>query len=186
VYQRVFASKSAERLLIQHTRAPRNVITDSVEFCLSSSSSSLGMGSTARESVLKNYTNSFLAADGDDAIRDRGVVCMGYCWPSEHLGAPWRSGLSAAPLFLVGALLAALVVWLELCSIPSFRRILVYVCVGCRRVLRRPAHKTGAKASSLPGASAFQSEGRLRVKALNRCAIAPVRAGGFATSTLSI
>ena len=36
-----------------------------------------------RESVLKYYTNSFLAVDGDDAIRDRGVVCMGYRWPSE-------------------------------------------------------------------------------------------------------
>jgi pimeloyl-ACP methyl ester carboxylesterase len=84
-----------------------------------------------RESVLKYYTNSFLAVDGDEAIRDRGVVCMGYRWPSEHMGAPWRSGLSAAPLFLVGVLLAALVVfwyvnfWLELCSIPSFLRILI-------------------------------------------------------------
>jgi pimeloyl-ACP methyl ester carboxylesterase len=84
-----------------------------------------------RDSVLKYYTNSFLAVDGDEAIRDRGVVCMGYRWPSEHMGAPWRSGLSAAPLFLVGILLAALVVfwyvnfWLELCSIPSFLRIVI-------------------------------------------------------------
>src|SRR5262249_25362643 len=84
-----------------------------------------------RESVLKYYTNSFLAVDDDDAIRDRGVVCMGYRWPSEHMGTPWRSGLSAAPLFLVGVLLAALVAfwyvnfWLELCSIPSIVRILI-------------------------------------------------------------
>ena len=84
-----------------------------------------------RESVLKYYTNSFLAVDGDDAIRDRGVVCMGYRWPSEHMGTPWRSGLSAAPLFLVGVLLVALVVfwyvnfWIELCSIPRFFRILI-------------------------------------------------------------
>jgi pimeloyl-ACP methyl ester carboxylesterase len=84
-----------------------------------------------RESVLKYYTNSFLAVDDDDAIRDRGVVCMGYRWPSEHMGTPWRSGLSAAPLFLVGVLLVALLAfwyvnfWLELCSIPSFVRILI-------------------------------------------------------------
>jgi hypothetical protein len=79
-----------------------------------------------RESVLKYYTDSFLAVDCDDAIRDRGVVCMGYRWPSEHMGAPWRSGLSAAPLFLGCVLVVALVIvwyvnfWLELCSIPSF------------------------------------------------------------------
>src|SRR5262245_1318599 len=84
-----------------------------------------------RESVLKYYTNSFLAVDDDDAIRDRGVVCMGYRWPSEHMGTPWRSGLSAAPLFLVGVLLAALLAfWYvnfcrELCSIPSFVRFLI-------------------------------------------------------------
>jgi hypothetical protein len=91
-----------------------------------------------RESVLKYYTNSFLAVDGDDAIRDRGVVCMGYRWPSEHMGTPWRSGLSAAPLFLVGVLLVALVVfwyvnfWIELCSIPRFFRILITAVHGDR------------------------------------------------------
>jgi pimeloyl-ACP methyl ester carboxylesterase len=84
-----------------------------------------------RDSVLKYYTNSFLTVDNDNAIQGRGVVCMGYRWPSEHMGAPWRSGLSAAPLFLLGFLLVALVAvwyvnfWLELCSIPNFLRILI-------------------------------------------------------------
>jgi hypothetical protein len=56
---------------------------------------------------------------------------MGYRWPSEHMGTPWRSGLSAAPWFLIVVLLVALFVfwlvnfWFDICSIPSFFRILI-------------------------------------------------------------
>jgi pimeloyl-ACP methyl ester carboxylesterase len=59
---------------------------------------------TPRESALKTYANSFLAANDDPEVVKSGVVCVGYRWPSEAAGTPWRSALTAAPWFLIGVL----------------------------------------------------------------------------------
>jgi pimeloyl-ACP methyl ester carboxylesterase len=82
-----------------------------------------------REAVLSTYTKSFLSVNQDAAIHNRGVVCIGYRWPSERMGTPWRSGLAAAPLFLIGTLFVALCAVffvnfvLDICGIWSFARI---------------------------------------------------------------
>ncbi len=82
-----------------------------------------------RKAVVKTYTQSFLAVNGDDAIHDRGVVCIGYRWPSERIGSPWRSGLTATPLFLLIILVLAIgAVYLvnfafDLCDIARWLRI---------------------------------------------------------------
>ena len=62
-----------------------------------------------RPTVLKSFTRSFLAVNDDAAIHDHGVVCMGYRWPSEHMFWPWKSGIAAAPFFLIGVLVVALI-----------------------------------------------------------------------------
>jgi pimeloyl-ACP methyl ester carboxylesterase len=86
---------------------------------------------TPRESALEIYRKSFLAVNGDAAIHNRGVVCMGYRWPSERIGKPWRSGFDSAPLFLLWVLFIALgaVIFtnfvLDLCKLPDGLRILI-------------------------------------------------------------
>ena len=61
-----------------------------------------------RDAVLETYKKSFLAVNQDTAIHGRGVVCVGYRWPSERVGTPWPSALWAAPWFLLGTLFVAL------------------------------------------------------------------------------
>jgi pimeloyl-ACP methyl ester carboxylesterase len=84
-----------------------------------------------RDAVLKTYEKSFLAVNQDRAIIGKGVVCVGYRWPSERIGTPWQSALRAAPLFLIGSLFAALgAVYfvnfvLDLCGLAKSGRIAV-------------------------------------------------------------
>ena len=54
-----------------------------------------------RDAVLNTYAQSFQTVNGDKALHDRGVVCVGYRWPSERMGTPWRSGFAASPIFLL-------------------------------------------------------------------------------------
>jgi hypothetical protein len=61
-----------------------------------------------RDAVLETYKKSFLAVNQDTAIHGRGVVCVGYRWPSERMGTPWPSALTAAPWFLLGTLFVSL------------------------------------------------------------------------------
>jgi pimeloyl-ACP methyl ester carboxylesterase len=64
--------------------------------------------------VLETYTAAALAINGDDKIRaDDGLVCVGYRWPSEKMGTPWRGTWDAMPtlptwLFYAGTALAVL------------------------------------------------------------------------------
>jgi Alpha/beta hydrolase of unknown function (DUF900) len=64
--------------------------------------------------VLETYTAAALAINGDDSIRaDDGLVCVGYRWPSEKMGTPWRGTWDAMPtlptwLFYAGTALAVL------------------------------------------------------------------------------
>ena len=84
-----------------------------------------------RDAVLKTYAQSFQSVNGDKALHDRGVVCVGYRWPSERMGTPWRSGFAASPIFLLGTLFTALAAVylvnfvLELCEIARVIRLLV-------------------------------------------------------------
>lgn len=81
-----------------------------------------------REAVLKSFTRSFIAVNEDEAIKEAGVVCVGYRWPSEKMGAPARSGLKAAPVFLLVVVAAALAIGVlvnfvfDLCAIPEALR----------------------------------------------------------------
>lgn len=59
---------------------------------------------TPRQNALETFTRSFLAVNEDSAVVDSGVVCVGYRWPSEAVGTPWRSAFTAAPWFLIGVL----------------------------------------------------------------------------------
>ena len=48
--------------------------------------------------VLKMYTSAALAIQRDTHIRAReGLVCVGYRWPSEKMGMPWRGTWDALP-----------------------------------------------------------------------------------------
>ena len=69
--------------------------------------------------------------NGDKALHDRGVVCVGFRWPSERMGTPWRSGFAASPIFLLITLFAAIAAVyfvnfvLELCDVARIVRILI-------------------------------------------------------------
>ncbi len=84
-----------------------------------------------RPTVLKSLTRSFLAVNVDQALYDHGVICMGYRWPSEHMFRPWKSGIAAAPFFLIGVLAAALIAFylvnfvFDLCGFSWFIRVLL-------------------------------------------------------------
>jgi pimeloyl-ACP methyl ester carboxylesterase len=62
--------------------------------------------------VLKTYTAAALAVNRDQAIQRRnGLVCLGYRWPSEKIGQPWRGTWDALPtlptwILYLGAALA--------------------------------------------------------------------------------
>jgi len=48
--------------------------------------------------VLKMYTSAALAIERDPHIRTKeGLVCVGYRWPSESMGMPWRGTWDALP-----------------------------------------------------------------------------------------
>ncbi len=48
--------------------------------------------------VLKLYSRIAGAIHADSAIiKDRGLVCVGYRWPSEKMGTPWPSCAAALP-----------------------------------------------------------------------------------------
>src|SRR4051812_5957303 len=48
--------------------------------------------------VLKMYTSAALAIERDREIHSRGgLVCVGYRWPSEKMGMPWRGTWDALP-----------------------------------------------------------------------------------------
>jgi pimeloyl-ACP methyl ester carboxylesterase len=84
-----------------------------------------------RDAVLNTYAQSFQSVNGDKALHDRGVVCVGYRWPSERMGTPWRSGFAASPIFLLLTLCAALAsvyfvnFVLELCEVARIVRMLI-------------------------------------------------------------
>jgi hypothetical protein len=84
-----------------------------------------------RDAVLKTYAQSFRSVNDDKTLHDRGVVCVGYRWPSERMGTPWRSGLAASPIFLLGTLFTALAAVyfvnfvLELCEVARIIRMVV-------------------------------------------------------------
>lgn len=96
---------------------------------------------TPRDNALVTYRRSFVAVNEDDALRDRGLVCIGFRWPSEAMGTPWRSGLSAAPIFLLGVLFAALVVvylvnfHFEICHWWKFARVAVTAVAAMMAVI---------------------------------------------------
>jgi pimeloyl-ACP methyl ester carboxylesterase len=89
-----------------------------------------------RETVINSFAKSFKAA-----IRNRGLVCVSYRWPSEHMGTPWLSGWSAAPVFLLGLLVCALAAvyvvnfQFELCSIPKYWRIFITAVTSTMAVI---------------------------------------------------
>jgi hypothetical protein len=75
-------------------------------------------------SVLKMYTGAAMAIERDAKIKDRkGLVCIGYRWPSEKIGQPWLGTWDALPTFptwllytgivltIVGVLLFDLAPW---------------------------------------------------------------------------
>jgi esterase/lipase superfamily enzyme len=48
--------------------------------------------------VLRTYADAAKAIVEDDDIRSRsGLVCVGYRWPSESMGMPWRATWAALP-----------------------------------------------------------------------------------------
>ena len=48
--------------------------------------------------VLRMYTSAAMAIQRDEKIRTRqGLVCVGYRWPSEKMGSPWRGTWDALP-----------------------------------------------------------------------------------------
>jgi hypothetical protein len=48
--------------------------------------------------VLRMYTGATMAVEADGAIRGRrGLVCIGYRWPSEKMGTPFRGSWDALP-----------------------------------------------------------------------------------------
>ena len=48
--------------------------------------------------ALAAYAGASQAIENDPQICNRsGLVCVGYCWPSERMGQPWRGTLDALP-----------------------------------------------------------------------------------------
>ncbi|MBM3576875.1 MAG: alpha/beta hydrolase [Alphaproteobacteria bacterium] len=96
---------------------------------------------TPRDKVLETYRKSFVAVNEDDELQGRGVVCVGYRWPSESMGTPWRTGLNAAPFFLLGILFASLAaVYLvnfrfEICEWGKFWRVAVTAITATMAVI---------------------------------------------------
>ncbi|CCJ08367.1 alpha/beta hydrolase [Methylocystis sp. SC2] len=96
---------------------------------------------TPRDRVLDTYQKSFLAVSEDAELQGRGLVCVGYRWPSEAMGTPWRSGLQAAPLFLIGVLFTALAAvylvnfYFEICDWWTFARVAITAITAAMAVV---------------------------------------------------
>jgi hypothetical protein len=61
-----------------------------------------------QKAVLRSYARAFEVAANDGSISARrGLVCLGYRWPSEKMWQPFATLLSAAPVFLIGLFLFA-------------------------------------------------------------------------------
>jgi hypothetical protein len=53
-----------------------------------------------QKAVFAAHAEASRAIESDPAICNRaGLVCVGYQWPSEKMGAPWRATLAALPSF---------------------------------------------------------------------------------------
>src|SRR5271155_4021115 len=53
--------------------------------------------------VLSWFASASAAIEADDClVRRPGLVCVGYRWPSEHMGQPLRGTVSASPALLSG------------------------------------------------------------------------------------
>ncbi|MGD9544059.1 MAG: hypothetical protein AB7F41_02215 [Methylocystis sp.] len=96
---------------------------------------------TPRKKVLDTFKESFIALNADDALKNQGLVCVGYRWPSEAMGTPWRSGLSAAPWFLVGILFVSLAAvylvnfYFEICDWPKFAGVIATAVTATMAVI---------------------------------------------------
>ena len=96
---------------------------------------------TPRKKVLETFKEFFIALNDDDALKNRGLVCIGYRWPSEAMGTPWRSGLNAAPLFLLGILFVSLAaVYLvnfsfEICDWWKLTRVVVTAVTAAMAII---------------------------------------------------
>ncbi|MBI5314082.1 MAG: alpha/beta hydrolase [Methylocystis sp.] len=96
---------------------------------------------TPRKKVLETFKESFIALNDDDALKNCGLVCIGYRWPSEAMGTPWRSGLNAAPLFLLGILFVSLAaVYLvnfsfEICDWWKLTRVVVTAVTAAMAII---------------------------------------------------
>jgi hypothetical protein len=59
--------------------------------------------------VLSWFASASAAIEADDClVRRPGLVCVGYRWPSEHMGQPLRGTVAASPALLSGILWAGL------------------------------------------------------------------------------
>ena len=96
---------------------------------------------TPRKKVLETFKESFIALNDDDELKNRGLVCIGYRWPSEAMGTPWRSGFNAAPLFLLGILIVSLAaVYLvnfsfEICDWWKLTRVVVTAVTAAMAII---------------------------------------------------
>ena len=63
-----------------------------------------------REVILPTYKESFDRVIRDNAINNNSqdIVCIAYRWPSERMGAPRRTAITAAPWFLLGLLVTGI------------------------------------------------------------------------------
>jgi len=52
-----------------------------------------------RKDAIRRFSKEFSAVDADTAITS-DTVCIGYRWPSEAMGSPWKTIWLAAPYFL--------------------------------------------------------------------------------------
>jgi hypothetical protein len=75
--------------------------------------------------VLNMYTGAAMAIARDTAINGRkGLVCIGYRWPSERIGEPWHGTWDALPTFPTWLLYSGIVLaivgfgWFDLASWP--------------------------------------------------------------------
>jgi esterase/lipase superfamily enzyme len=79
--------------------------------------------------VLRMYTGAAKAVNEDGAISDRkGLVCVGYRWPSEKMGTPLSGSWSALPTFPTWLLYTGAAI--VLVSLALFCRVSVLTLVG--------------------------------------------------------
>jgi pimeloyl-ACP methyl ester carboxylesterase len=74
-----------------------------------------------RDIIFDGYWNSFNSLNEDNAVNNRDVVCIGYRWPSERIGATFTNSFKAAPNFLK---------YLFLIGIAIILAVLIMHCIG--------------------------------------------------------